>query len=175
MKKIIEDERGGSGAVAIKGLVMISFFVLIMYVLIDFYYLSNIYKYVKAQQDLANRAVYASLDGDRLADRQFYIDENLGRIKFQEYLTRNLELDTSDIPGRDMRLLGNVIVKDFKIYNSSDLPAVTPNGKPVDFVSVYSEIEVEVRPFLWGKFGTIKLTPHLLTDLPDKLLKTFHP
>lgn len=173
-KKIYKDERG-SATIAIKSLVMITFFVLLMYVLIDFYYLSNIYRYVKGQQDLSNRAVYAQIDLTRLADRELYIDDNLGRAKFEEYLEKNLELDASNNPGRDIRIVGSVEVKEFIIYNTDDLPATTPNGKTVTFVSVYSEIEVEIRPFLYGKFGTIKLNPHLLTDLPDKLVKTFHP
>lgn len=173
-KRFIKDQRG-SGTIAIKSLVLITFFIMMMYVIIDFYYLSNIYRYVKGQQDLANRAVYAQIDMTRLADRELYIDDTLGRAKFEEYLEKNLELDASNNPGRDIRIVGAVEVKEFIIYNTEDLPATTPNGKTVTFVSVYSEIEVEVRPFLYGKFGTIKLNPHLLTDLPDKLVKTFHP
>lgn len=173
-KVFIRDERGSS-TIAVKSIVLITFVVLIMYVVIDFYYLSNVYRYVKDQQDLANRAVYAEIDRTLLADRQLFVDDNRGRAKFEEYLHKNLELDASDRPGRDIRIVGAVQVKQFIIYNTEDLPAVTPNGKTVNFVSVYSEIEVEVKPFLYGKFGSIKLNPHLLTDLPDQLVKTFHP
>lgn len=79
------------------------------------------------------------------------------------------------MPQRDIRIVGSVTVKNFEIYNKAELPAVTPNGKTVNMVSVYSEIEVEVLPFLNGMLGTVKINPHLTTDLPDYLVNSFHP
>lgn len=176
-KKIICDERGsgGGGSIALKASVMGLFLTLLMFVLIDFYYMANVYSFVKNQQELANRAVYAELDQNQLADHNLYIDENLGRAKFEEYITKNLELDSNDIPARNMRLVGSVVVKEFEIYNTGEIPTTTPAGKVVDEVSVYSEIEIEVKPFLFGRFGTIKFNPKLTTDVPDILLRTFRP
>lgn len=166
IKNIFKDERGSGGStVAIKSLVLVVFITLIMYVLIEFSYMANVYAFVKNQQDLSNRAVYAELDETYLADRKVYIDETRGRLKFQEYLNKNLE----------PRIVGSIVVKEFEIYNSTELPAITPNGKIINTVSVYSEIEIEIEPFLEGRFGTIKFNPTLTTDVPDFLLKKFHP
>lgn len=175
IKTIYKDERGsGGGTIAIKSIVLTVFFALIMYVIINFYFMANVYAIIKDQQDLANRAVYAELDETYLADRKLYIDETRGRQKFEEYLDKNLELDSHNIPARNMRLVGSVVVKKFEIYNTDELPAVTPNGKTVNTVSVYSEIEVEIQPFLVGRFGTIKFNPRITTDVPDILLRTTH-
>ncbi len=174
--KLYKDQRGGGSAtVAVKCIVLTTFFMLMMFVLIDFYYLANIYRYVKNQQDLSNRAVFAELDRMKMADREIYIDENSGLTKFKQYITKNLELDSSNIPGRDIRLVGSVTIKEFQIYNTNEPPAVTPNGENVSLTAVYSQIEVEIRPFLVGLFGNITFSPRLTTDIPDKLMRTFHP
>lgn len=176
IERLLKDEKGSGGSsISIMSMVLLLFFVLIMYVLIDFYYMANVYAFVKNQQDLSNRAVYAELDQTHLADRELYIDELVGRQKFEEYLVKNLELNSSNIPARNMRLVGNVVVKEFEIYNTAELPAITPNGKVINTVSVYSEIEIEIQPFLFGRFGNLKFSPRLTTDVPDVLLKTFHP
>lgn len=174
-KEIHNDERGGGATVAIKGLVLIVFISGMLLVLIDFYYLANVYRYVKDQQELANRAVYAAIDMNQLAERNIFIDEVDGREVFEDYLTKNLDLDAVGVPNRHLKIVGSINVKNFEIYNTTELPNVTPNGVDVDKVSVYSEIEVEVEPLLVGKFGTITIRPHMTTYIPEFLIKTFHP
>lgn len=174
MKKIIKDERG-SGAIAIQSIVTIIFITLLSFVLMNFYYMSTVKAFVKNQQDLANRAVYAAIDETQLAYRIIYIDETKGREIFDYYLRKNLDLDSLNIPGRDLGLVGSVVVKNFEIYNEAELPAITPSGRTVNFISVYSEIEIEMKPLLFGLFGSVKFNPELTTDIPDHMLKTFHP
>lgn len=91
IKKFIKDERGGgSAAMAVKVVVLSVFITLLMFVLIDIFALFTIYAYVKDQQDLANRAVYAAIDPIKLADRELYIDENLGKQQFITYIKKIL-------------------------------------------------------------------------------------
>lgn len=175
LKKLKMNEKAG-GAVALKGLTVILIMITVIALLLDCIYIGICYFYIKTQMDMANRAVYAEIDRTRLADRELYIDKSTGETKFYEYLKKNLKLNDSLEPiGLNMRIEGPIQVLDIIIYNESDLPAVTPVGTNIDMVSVHSRIEAQIRPIFIGIFTTVTIRPYIDTDLPDKLVKNFHP
>lgn len=173
--KVHQDECGGGSTIAVKGIVLIVFFAMLTFVVLDFYYVANVYRYVKDQQELSNRAVYAEIDLNALAEREIYIDEIDGFDKFEEYLFKNLALDSEYVPEQDIRIVGSVVISNFEIYNATELPAVMPTGKTMNEVCVYSEITVEIRPLFFGRFGTVTLTPEMTTYIPEYLLRNYHP
>lgn len=168
IKKFIKDEK--AGAISIAGLYLAIAAAMLIFVFIDLYYLSNVYRYIKNQQDLANRAVYATLDLNQLAERKLYIDETAGKLKFEEYIRKNLQVKSNFYE----IIEGDIIIKEFEIYNESELPAVTPEGKSINNITVHSKIEVNVKPIMFEPL-TVRLSPYLTTDIPENLVKTFHP
>lgn len=174
IKRLIYDQR--AAATAIQALVTLLIFTLLFALIIDVGYVTYVYFDIKTQMDLANRAVYKNINADRLAEREFYIDESQGWQTFLEKLRTNMKLDDEMNPRADneYRIVGTVNVISFEIYNQDELPAVTPAGTHVDEVSVHSRVEVRIRPlFIW--FSEITVRPHIDTDIPDKLLLTYHP
>ncbi len=174
IEQFIKDENGGA-TVSLKMIVYTIFITMLMLVIIDFYAMTSVYSYIKNQQGLANRAVYAALDETYLARRELYIDESLGRSVFESYLNKNLDPAKTKTNISGLRLVDGVKVVHFEIYNTNELPAISPSGKAVTELSVYSEIEINIRPILIGKFTTVKFNPRMMTDIPDHLLRTYHP
>lgn len=175
LRQFIKDQRGGP-AVSLKGLFTILIILMIAALLIDSIYVGLGYVYIKTQMDMANRAVYRDVDQIRLADRELYIDESNGEDTFYEFLINNLNLNSSLTPvSANSGIVGPIKIIGFEIYNIPELPAITPVGTPVNLVSVHSQIEATIRPIFFGWFTDIKIQPYMDTDLPDKLVKTFHP
>lgn len=174
-KNILKDQRGSGSGITLKSLAVILIMLMLVAVIIDSLYVAVAYFYIKTQMDMSNRAVYAEVDILKLADRQFYIDENKGEKRFYSYLKKNLNLDNSLEPiNPGFNIVGPIKIIDFEIYNEEDLPSVTPVGTYVDMISVHSRIEVKIRPIFYGFFDDVTIRPYIDTDLPDKLLKTFY-
>lgn len=168
IKRLWNDERGAA-TISINALVVILLLTMFSVLVIDTFYLGVCYLYVKTEADMANRAVYADVDPVKLADREFYIDATVGEQKFYEYLKKNLKLDNDlKMTGTNLRIVGPIKVLDFKIYNSSDLPAVSPLGNSIEKVTVFSRLEIQVQPIFYGLFGNITIRPYIETNLPDK-------
>lgn len=175
MKQFLKDQRAGA-TVAIKGLFMSLVILMIIAVLIDSIYIGICYFYIKTQMDMSNRAVYAEIDSNKLADRELYIDEAAGQDKFYEYLKKNLTLDNNLAPTvHKFNIVGPVKIIGFEIYNLSELPATTPIGTRVDMVAVHSQLEIKIKPIFFGWLKDVTIKPYMDTDLPDKLVKTLHP
>lgn len=134
------------------------------------------YNYIKTQMDMSNRSVYKLIDLTRLADREIYINETNGSLVFADQLRENLKLDAGYTPTEDcpIRITGQVEIESFEIYNQDELPAITPVGTPLDFVAVHSRIRVTYRP-VFLTFLPVTFHPYMDTDVPDALLRTFHP
>lgn len=175
MLKIFRDKKASYSSTAVIGLKVITIFVLISILLVDLLLFVMTRSVIKTQMDYANRAVYAELDMDRLARRELYIDEVQGEAKFYEYLRSNLDLNASLEQINVRYRLLDVRVVEFEIYNTADLPAVTPQGQAINHVAVYSRLEVDIQPLLFGITPVITISPYLVTDLPDHLVKTFRP
>jgi len=175
MLKFLRDNRASYSSTAVIGIKIITLFVIFSILLVDLFLFVLTRNVIKTQMDYANRAVYAELDMNRLARRELYIDPVQGQAKFYEYLRDNLDLNASlEQVNYRYRLL-DVRVVDFRIYNESDLPATTPAGQTIDFVAVFSRLEVDIQPILFGFEPVITIRPYLITDLPDHLVKTFRP
>jgi len=134
------------------------------------------YNYIKTQMDMSNRAVYKLIDFDRLARREIYINETNGASVFADQLRENLKLDAGFTPTGEcpIRIIGQVEIESFEIYNQEELPAITPVGTSIDFVAVHSRLSVTYRP-VFLTFLPITFHPYMDTDVPDSLLKTYHP
>lgn len=169
-KKFIKDEKAG-GAEAVKDLVIFLIITLFLMIIIDCFYVWLCYTYVKTQMDMSNRAVYSQVDQTKLADKQFYIDPVAGQNVFYQKLKSNLKLDNNLVPTTSgLNFASSIQVLDFKIYNQADIPNVTSVGTNITMVSVYSRIQVKVKPIFFGLFGYVTITPYIVTDLPDKAL-----
>lgn len=175
MLKLLRDNRASYSSTAVIGIKIITIFVIIGVLLVDLFLFVLTRTVIKTQLDYANRAVYSELDMNRLARRELYIDPVQGEAKFYEVLRSNLDLNASLEQINYRYRLVDVRVVDFVIYNEEDLPAVTPGGQSIDFVSVYSRLEVDIQPLLFGFQPIITIRPYLITDLPDHLVKTFRP
>lgn len=165
--RFLRDKRGTAtsimGAVAI--LTAISAFALVF----DLGYLYLKQKTIKRGLDYANLAAYRAIDWDLLARGEIYVHQLPAEDAFREFLQRNLHLDATLSPLPGTVAAGRVVMDDFIIYNSADLPATDPRGRPVTEVAIYSRITVPVQPFFIGLFGPVNLPVVMLTDLPYTL------
>lgn len=138
-----------------------------MALVVDVCYVTYSYMYIKTQMDMSNRAVYKDLDLDKLAERKIYINETAGESTFYNNLKKNLNLDSSYTPTGDcqIRIVGEVKVKSFEIYNEDELPVTSATGTYLDKIAVSSQLEVKIRPiFVWFKDVTIR--PYIDTYIP---------
>ncbi len=163
-------EEKGTVTISLKMIIFFIFMITIMFVCIDLITIMNMYDYINNHQKLANYEVYDAVDEDEL-----YIDETLGRDAFESYLNRNLDPDKVEINISMFRIIDDVKVVNFEIYNTNELPAISPSGKTVTKLSVYSEIEINIKTILIGKFTTVKFNMRMMTDVPDRLLRIYHP
>lgn len=165
-----------------KGYTILQGLVVLMIVFIGFIFVVEVgsavysYNYIKTQMDMSNRAVYKLIDLNRLADREIYINEINGTTVFTEKLKENLRLNPDYTPKEDcpIRIIGQVEIESFKIYNQDDLPAITPVGTHLNYVAIHSRIKVRYSPIFFS-FIPVTFNPYMDTDAPDVLLKTFHP
>ncbi|WP_374713244.1 TadE/TadG family type IV pilus assembly protein [Symbiobacterium terraclitae] len=171
--RFLRDSRGNAtsimGAVAI--LTAISAFALVF----DLGYLVLKQRTIKRALDYANLATFREIDRDLLQEGVIHINELPAQDTFLEFLRHNLRLDYNLDPLPGSVATGTVVVDDFIIYNSTDLPALDPRGRPVTEVSVYSRITVPVQPVFTGLFGPVNLPVVMLTDAPSLLVVPSDP
>lgn len=58
----------------------------------------------------------------------------------------------------------------FRVFNPKDLPNTDGLGNQVTEVSVYSQIQVPVRPVFSGLFATVPVPVAITTDVPEGVL-----
>lgn len=85
---------------------------------------------------------------------EYVLDPVLAREVFEEYLRKNLKLDSSLNPMPGSIASGPVTVEDFRVYNPGGVPAQCPLGTPIERTSVHVVVRIPAdRPALRGLFG----------------------
>lgn len=119
--------------------------------------INTIGKRVEQALTAAGWAGFSEIDVDELARRaavpneeirDVYLNKNAARSKVQEYIKKNLKLDSSNYPNNESWLTVKdhpVTIKDIIIYNPSQLPATAPDGKEIKNTSVYICVDIPLK------------------------------
>ncbi|BCJ88172.1 hypothetical protein [Effusibacillus dendaii] len=112
--------------------------------------------------DFANGAAWAAIDRERLAYGvvQFHAvnesrseGDRRAEDVFLAALRKGMnvsDLMTPESPAQSV-IAGPVELNDFQVYLASDLPAATPQGFPIEKISVYSKITIPVKLLFFGQ------------------------
>ncbi len=102
-------------------------------------------------------AAFPEVDLDILAKRHNILDEEKRDIYLikadaestvRDYIKKNLSLDDAYYAKEDSCITLNtspVIINDIRVYNPDDVPAITPNGVPINRTSIYISIEFPIH------------------------------
>ena len=169
---MLKDIKSNDGGIAIVLLWSIIFFIIMLVstFAIEVYYMNAKAEMVKDAITMASLSVYKSIDISELESGEIQIDQDI-KDTFEEYLTKNLRLN-SDLSARPNSIVaGEVEVVDFIIYNKSDNDELYPNNQLIYFKpSLYVRIKYDIKPMLRGILGNTKTVYTSATAdlIPDK-------
>ncbi len=177
--RFFKDRQGNGNAVI--GLIIVLMISMIFFLLVEIGHLYISVQHIKNDLDFANMAVWKELNQDQLAYGiyQFHNEYetpqqglNRARETFMQYLSRNAGLNPfsfKPIPTHPLLADDPVQIIDFRVYLKDDLPVLSPEGKTIDKISVYSRIRVKIKT-LFSMFGEGVVTDvGIISNLEDDL------
>lgn len=159
------DDRKGTAS-AVIGMIFVMIAMMLIALVFDTAFIFAKRDAIKQALDYSNMAVYRNLNEEKLAEGILEIDKTTAQDTFQEFLIKNLRLDSSLNPLPDSLAAGPVEVEDFRVFNSEDLSNTDGLGNLVTEVSVYSQIRVPLKPVFSGIFTTFSVPVAITTDIP---------
>lgn len=159
------DDRKGTAS-AVIGMIFVMIAMMLIALVFDTAFIFAKRDAIKQALDYSNMAVYRNLNEEKLAEGILEIDKTTAQDTFQEFLIKNLRLDSSLNPLPDSLAAGPVEVEDFRVFNSEDLPNTDGLGNLVTEVSVYSQIRIPLKPVFSGIFTTFSVPVAITTDIP---------
>ncbi len=127
---------------------------------------------IRDAADMANMAVYYSLDIKSLSRVGINFDIQKARAVYEGVLAENLRLDSGLMPEEGSIAEGPVSVDGLEIYTAG-LPLRCPNGVIIERSSIHSVVSIPVRPALYRQMllsalgkEFVRLTVHIDSEIP---------
>lgn len=172
------------GSIAIVWTWFVMLTIIIFLGVMEMYFINAKAEMVQNDIVLSNLATYKNIDKKRLGDEPqvFCLSDPEAALKtFKEYLAKNMNLDNNLVARENSVAKGNVIVKDYIIYNVegtkaevytlnsntntfskatitdiNSKPIYTPNKTRVTKTSIHATLRFNIEPIMKGILGATK-------------------
>lgn len=144
----IKNENGGISFILIMSLLVIFIIIPVFAVVVEKYIVQLKVFDIKEAIELSSISTYNTVSSESLSGVEVDYDNTKAKSVFENYLAKNLNINSDLSPKGSGIVEGTVTVDSFVIY-SSGFPHTCPNGNNITRPSVHAKITVPIKPTIY--------------------------